>query len=234
MNQGKKILALVPARGGSKRLPGKNIRLLGGKPLINWTIDIAKESELFCDILVSTDCSEIAIVAEKCGALVPWLRPDELSNDVASSVNVAIHALNWYEATFGLVDGVCLLQPTSPFRSTSDISGAVSLFFENGKNAVVSVGLSDFHPAWCFYNRNNTLVPILDWVEVNKRSQDLEPAYVLNGSIYIISPADLRSEHTFLTKKTTPFILNEKAASLDIDTSEDWLKAESYLISSPS
>ena len=100
-----RILALVTARAGSKRLPGKNIRPLGGKPLIVWSIDIAKNIREICDILVSTDCPDIAAVSQKAGAYVPWLRPAELATDTASSVDVAIHALDWYEAEKGAVDG---------------------------------------------------------------------------------------------------------------------------------
>ena len=107
-----RILALIAARGGSKRLPGKNMRLLGGKPLIIWSIDVAKNIPDICDILVSTDDPAIAAVCTEAGAYVPWLRPAELSTDTASPVDVALHALDWYRAKKGSVDGLLLLQPT--------------------------------------------------------------------------------------------------------------------------
>jgi CMP-N-acetylneuraminic acid synthetase len=112
-----KILALIPARGGSKRLPGKNIRILQEKPLIVWSIEVAKGIPEICDILVSTNDLAILSVCKEAGALVPWLRPASLATDEASSIDVAIHALDWYESEKGAIDGVMLLQPTSPFRS---------------------------------------------------------------------------------------------------------------------
>ena len=123
-----KILALIPARGGSKRLPKKNILPLGGKPLISWTIDAVKDTPEIVDILVSTDSCEIASVARAAGALVPWLRPDVLSTDTATSMDVCLHALDWYEEKYGDVDGLLLLQPTSPFRDKNTITKGIELF----------------------------------------------------------------------------------------------------------
>ena len=112
-----KILALITARSGSKRIPDKNIKKLCGRPLINWSIDVAKDVEDICDILVSTDSPIIAEIANKAGALVPWLRPEDMAIDSASSVDVSLHALDWYQSEVGKVDGLILLQPTSPFRT---------------------------------------------------------------------------------------------------------------------
>ena len=134
-----RILALITARGGSKRLPGKNIRPLGGKPLIVWSIDVAKDSLEICDILVSTDDSAIAAVCEKAGAYVPWLRPAELAIDTASSVDVALHALDWYEAEKGAVDGLLLLQPTSPFRTQATVQRGIELFSQHDYQPVLGV-----------------------------------------------------------------------------------------------
>ena len=116
-----KILALILARGGSKRIAGKNIRKLGGKPLIQWSIDVAKRTPEIDDILISTDDEVIAEVAINQGLSIPWLRPKELSTDTATSVDAALHALDWYEKQSGMVDGLLLLQPTSPFRKKSTI-----------------------------------------------------------------------------------------------------------------
>ena len=112
-----RILALIPARSGSKRVPDKNIRLLGGKPLIVWTIVMALGITGICDVLVSTDSIEIQTISSAAGAKVPWLRPDQIATDEASSVDVAIHALDWYEKECGEIGGLLLLQPTSPFRT---------------------------------------------------------------------------------------------------------------------
>ena len=116
-----KILALITARGGSKRILRKNIRPLGGKPLIVWSINIAKDIAEIVDILVSTDDPKISEVAKNAGAMVPWLRPPELATDTASPVDVCLHALEWYEKENGKIDGLMLLQPTSPFRSRDTI-----------------------------------------------------------------------------------------------------------------
>ena len=124
-----KILALIPARGGSERLPDKNTRLLGDKPLIVWSIEIIKDIPEICDILVSTDDIDISKISKESGALLPWLRPAELATDTASSVDTALHALDWYEAEKGAVDGLLLLQPTSPFRSRDTIYKGIKLFY---------------------------------------------------------------------------------------------------------
>lgn len=108
-----RVLALIPARGQSKRVPGKNKRALGGKPLICWSIDCAQEIEAICDVLVSTDDPEIAAIATAAGASVPWMRPSDLATDTATSVDVALHALDWYERENGIVDGLLLLDRKS-------------------------------------------------------------------------------------------------------------------------
>ena len=126
-----RILAFITARGGSKRLPGKNIRSLGGNPLIVWSIEVAKDISDICDILVSTDDSAIAETAKDAGALVPWLRPEELATDTAKSADVCLHGLEWYESEKGRVDGLLLLQPTSPFRTRETVLRGIELFRKN-------------------------------------------------------------------------------------------------------
>lgn len=225
-----RLLALVPARGGSKRLPGKNIRLLGGKPLIVWTIDAATQIAEICDVLVSTDNQAIAAVCKEAGALVPWLRPAELATDTANSVDVALHALDWYEAEKGAVDGLLLLQPTSPLRSADSIQRAVALFEKNeGQHPVASVSPASSHPAWCFRSTAEGMAPFLGWETLGQRSQDLEPAWMLNGAIYLIAPGRLRAERTFLTPDTQPLIMDSLSESIDIDTASDFELCESTL-----
>jgi CMP-N,N'-diacetyllegionaminic acid synthase len=218
-----RILALVPARGGSKRLPGKNIRPLGGKPLIVWSIDAARGISEICDILVSTDDTAIAEVSKKAGAFVPWLRPADLASDTASTVDVALHALDWYEAQKGPVDGLILLQPTSPFRSVDSIQRAIAIFKRAcGLHAVVSVSSASCHPAWCFRLHGQGMQPFLGWENVNRRSQDLEAAYMLNGSIYLIAPTVLRKTQSLLTTDVQPLVMDDPIESIDIDTELDW------------
>lgn len=221
-----RILALITARGGSKRLPGKNKRLLGGKPLIVWSIDAAKGIPEICDILVSTDDPETAVISEAAGALVPWLRPAELATDTATSVDVAIHALDWYEKENGLVEGLLLLQPTSPFRSHEQIAAAVNAFAANGHRPIVSVSPAASHPAWCFRIYERRLHPFINMDGTKLRSQELEPAFALNGSIYLIDPNQLREARTFFTEDGEAIVTNQVMASIDIDTEFDWLIAE--------
>lgn len=160
-----RILALIPARGGSKRLPGKNVKLLGGLPLIAWTIRSALESQVCVDVVVSTDDPEIKRVSCHYGASVSGLRPIELATDTASSVDVALHALDEYEAGHSPVDGLMLLQPTSPFRPSKTIKEAVGLFESaEGKYPVVSVSPASCHPSWCFKldMQSYTMAPFLE------------------------------------------------------------------------
>lgn len=226
-----KILALIPARGGSKRLPGKNIKSLGGVPLIGWTIRTARASDCFSDVLVSTDDPAIAEVARQQGASVPWLRPAALATDTAASVDVVLHALDAWEAFHGVADAVMLLQPTSPFRSVESIRRAVSLFEDaGGAHPVVSVCPASSHPAWCFRLTSQGLDPFLGWGQVNaSRSQDLEPAWMLNGAIYMITPARLKVDRTFIAADTQALVMEDAAESIDVDTAEDFARCEASL-----
>ena len=226
-----KILALIPARGGSKRLPGKNIKMLGGLPLIAWTIRAVSDSGCCADVLVSTDDPAIAEIAREHGAHVPWLRPPELSTDTASSVDMAIHAVDAYETMSGPVDGLLLLQPTSPFRTSDSIKRAVNLFCESdGWHPVVSVSPASSHPAWCFRQKQEGMEPFLGWSELKKRSQDLEPAWMLNGAIYLISPNRLRNEKSFLTLDAQPLLMTDINESIDVDTMADFELCKSMLL----
>jgi CMP-N,N'-diacetyllegionaminic acid synthase len=225
-----KILALITARGGSKRLPGKNIKPLGGLPLIAWSIRAARDSGCCADVLVSTDDHQIAKVARDYGASVPWLRPAELATDVTGSVEVALHALKMWQEQHGPADALLLLQPTSPFRAADAIGGAIRLFEEGGgSHPVVSVSPARSHPAWCFRIGDHAIEPFLGWDEVNRRSQDMEPAWTLNGSLYLISARQLRDERRFLTPTTWAFQMERPEDSIDIDTMADWEEAERVL-----
>lgn len=221
-----RILALITARGGSKRLPGKNIRPLGGKPLIVWSIDVVKDSPEICDILVSTDDPAIAAVSKEAAAYVPWLRPAELATDTASSVDVALHALDWYEAEKGAVDGLLLLQPTSPFRTQATVQRGIELFSKHGHQPVLGVSPTHAHPMWTLKMEGDYLVPFMREHGFGTRSQDLPPAYVVNGSFYLISPAELRAYRSFVKSKTIPLFIDSPQEAVDIDTEWDWKLAK--------
>jgi CMP-N-acetylneuraminic acid synthetase len=222
-----RILALITARGGSKRLPGKNIRPLGGKPLIVWSIDVVKDIPEICDILVSTDDPAIAAICSEAGAYVPWLRPASLATDTASSVDVALHALDWYEAERGAVDGLLLLQPTSPFRTKKTVRTGIELFNKNGLQPVLGVSPTHAHPMWTLKTEGEYLVPFMQEHGFGTRSQDLPPALVVNGSFYLISPAELRARRSFVGIKTLPLLIASPQEALDIDTEWDFKMAES-------
>lgn len=220
-----KILTVVTARGGSKRLPRKNIKILGDKPLICWTIDSAKNIPEICDILVTTDDEEIAEVSTNFGALVPWLRPGYLSGDDARSVDVVIHALDWYEKNYGVVDGVLLLQPTSPFRKKETIEKAISLYLSKGRQTLLTLSPIREHPILSFYVTDNRLQSVIPMGDNNLRFQDLPPAYILNGLIYLIEPSRLRYLRSFNDPGAYPLIIDSSSECLDIDDEWDWFLA---------
>ena len=221
-----KILALITARSGSKRIPDKNIKKLCGKPLINWSIDVAKGIEDICDILVSTDSPIIADIAHKAGALVPWLRPEEMASDTSSSVDVSLHALDWYQAEIGKVDGLLLLQPTSPFRTQETIKNSIKLFSKHKMKSVVGFSPVNDHPLWCYKLENGIMKPFIDNNKEHLKSQDLPPLYITNGSIYLINPDELRMNKSFYKGNIVPCIIDNPKESLDIDTLWDWEIAE--------
>jgi CMP-N-acetylneuraminic acid synthetase len=226
------LLAVIPARGGSKRLPRKNVLPLGGRPLIGWTIAAALDSGVLGDVMVSTDDDEIAQAARSAGAEVPWLRPAELATDTATSAAVLAHALQWHESLGRRCDGVVLLQPTSPFRTAQSIRGAVQAYLAMPaaeRTAVVSVCPAPAHPAWCFGLSNGELSPVLGWDAVLTRSQDLPAAYTLNGAVYVLPPAIVRDGGPLLRPGTRAYVMTDPRESLDIDTQDDWQAAEHWL-----
>lgn len=221
-----RILAVITARGGSKRLPGKNVLPLGGRPLIAWSIDAARGLPEICDILVSTDDEGIAQAARATGTSVPWLRPAALSGDTAGSVDVCLHALDWYEAEHGTVDGLLLLQPTSPFRRTATIARGLAMFAPQPHRPVVSVSPAAAHPLWCYRVDNNGMTPYIAREGEAIRSQDLPPAHVMNGALYLIRPDQLRAMRTFCPPDVQPLVIEPPWEGLDIDTPWDWFLAE--------
>lgn len=226
-----RILALIPARGGSKRLPGKNIRVLGSRPLIAWSIEAARGMPGITDVLVSTDDEEIAAVAREYGAMVPWLRPTELASDEAGSAGVCVHALDWYEAQYGKVDGLLLLQPTSPFRGRSTVEQGLALYQSSDFRRVVSFSPAASHPMWCVRIEDGKIAPFVSGGGFGVRSQDLPAAYAVNGALYLISPETLRNTLDFVGNDVVPLLMESPATSIDIDTELDWQYAEAVLAS---
>ena len=194
--------------------------------MIVWSIEAAKGIPEICDILVSTDSSEIASVCKNASVLVPWLRPDALATDTATSVDVARHALDWYQREMGEVDGLLLLQPTSPFRTKETIRNGLTLFGQHHKKPVVGVSQTHEHPLWAMKRDGDYLVPFIPGGGLAIRSQDLPTAFTINGSFYLISPSDLQTGNSFIGKKTIPLIVESPEEALDIDSALDFMVAE--------
>ena len=223
MINGKKVLAIIPARGGSKGLPGKNIKELCGKPLIGWSIEQAMSCRDIDRIVVSTNDEDIAKVAKKYGAEVPFMRPAELASDTASTIDVIFHAINWLkEHEDYRPEYILLLQPTSPLRSGEDINGAIQMLKDKDVRAVVSVCETDHHPWW-----SNTLPEngnMKDFIRpdiFNKRRQDLPVFYRLNGAIYLAETDYLHECNGFLGPYTFAYNM-QKEHSIDIDSDIDF------------
>jgi N-acylneuraminate cytidylyltransferase len=158
---------------------------------------------------------------------VPWLRPAELSDDTATTLDVALHALDWFESEQASPDGVLLLQPTSPFRSAEAMRRGVSAFAEAPSHAVVGFSPAPVHPAWCFrFSTAGELEPFLGAEYLGQRSQDLPPAYTVNGAFYLISPSELRRSRSFFPAGLRSLIMENEAEAVDIDTEADWRSAE--------
>ena len=223
-------LTIIPARGGSKAIPHKNIKLLAGKPLIAWTIETAINCRKLSRVIVSTDDPEIAKVALQCGAEVPFLRPAELAMDESSSLSVVLHLVHWLEEQGSPVpEYVLLLQPTSPFRTTEDIEAAIKSANSRRINAVVSVCEAKVHPFLCKrIQADGRLVDFMTAHINSLRRQDLPPTYSLNGAIYMNRYESLLEERTFLPKDTLPYLMPPER-SLDLDTPWDWHLAELIL-----
>jgi CMP-N,N'-diacetyllegionaminic acid synthase len=224
MNSQYKILAIIPARKGSKGIRSKNTKLIFNKPLISWTIEAAQKSKYINKIVVSTDCQKVKAIAESYNINVPKLRPYNLSTDTASSDDVIKHELNERKN----FDIVCMLQPTSPLRDFKDIDSAFEEFFNLDANALVSVCKDQHSPYWSFEINGLYLKTLFPGKKINKRRQELAETYKLNGAIYIAQIDFYRKNSSFLSNKTVPYIM-PFSKSIDIDTHEDFDIAEKRL-----
>lgn len=218
----KKVLALIPARGGSKGVPRKNVRMLGGKPLIAWTIEAAIQSKYIDRVMLSSEDEEIIEVAKKWGCDVPFVRPKELAQDDTPSMEVILHAIEQVKG----YDYIVLLQPTSPFRTTEDIDKCIEKCVENNQESCVSIVEVSQNPYW-MYNRmdNGKIVPLLKNEKDVYRRQDLPKVFILNGAIYISKIDWLQKTKNLLDNNTIGYEMNLEN-SLDIDVPLDFRFAE--------
>lgn len=219
-----KPLFLIPARGGSKGIPGKNIKPLAGKPLIWYAIENARNFANDIDICISTDSKEIKDVAEAYGIHVPFIRPAELANDNSGSYEVIMHALNFYKGKNIIYDTVVLLQPTSPFRTNADIEACINLYTSECE-MVVSVKNSPANPYYNLFeeDKNGYLVQCKEGIYDNR--QACPQVYEQNGAVYVMNVAELNKKNLSGFTKIKKYIMSEEN-SLDLDTPLDWAFAE--------
>lgn len=226
------ILGLIPARGGSKGIPGKNVTMLHGKPLITYTFDAAKESKQLTRTILSTDDETIAALGRSAGIDVPFLRPAHLATDEAPMVDVLVHVLEELNTKEQYKpDAIVLLQPTSPLRQSKHIDEAVDLLIETGADTVVSVVPvpHNFTPNSLMRLENGHLVPLDPGGTLKLRRQDKQELYARNGpAILVIRVPFLLREKNFYGSNTQPYVM-DKAESLDIDDSFDLRLAEFLL-----
>jgi CMP-N,N'-diacetyllegionaminic acid synthase len=216
MIDGYKILAVIPARGGSKGLPGKNIYEFYGKPLIAWTIEAAQSSSYIDRLILSSDDEDIISVAKFYGCEVPFKRNSQLALDDTPSIDVVIDAINRCSG----YDWILLLQPTSPLRNTQDIDEAIRYCMEREADACVSVSEVKQSPYWMFrLTELQTLKPVVS-EPLPVRRQDLPQCYTLNGAIYLARTDYLLKHKSFILPKTVPYVLPPERA-IDIDTLDD-------------
>jgi len=223
-NTDTQVVAVIPARGGSKGIPGKNIRLLAGKPLLAWTVEAAVAANSIDSVYVSTDDPAIAKVAEACGAEVIF-RPADISGDESPSEAALLHALGYLDKKGIVVDKMVFLQATSPLRTSADIDSAMALFQDQNADSLLSVA-----PSHCFLweeTENNAQPVNYDYCH-RPRRQDMTPQYKENGAIYIFKPSILREYNSRLGGRIILYKMPEES-SLDIDSYSDFERAGAYL-----
>lgn len=225
------VLGIVPARGGSKGIPGKNIRVLAGQPLLEYTVRAARASGVIDRLILSTDSEEIAAVGSRLDIEVPFLRPAELARDDTPMLPVLEHAVGFLEKGGWVPDIVVLLQPTSPLRKPRYIIDAVSLLHTAGCDSVVSVVEIPRHwsPDYVMKIENEKLVPFLPGNERITRRQDARPAYSRDGTIYVFWRDVLMLQHTIYGADCRPLVVPEQE-SLTLDSLADWATAEQRLM----
>lgn len=227
----KRILAIIPARGGSKGLPGKNIRPLQGIPLVAWPIKAALNSRFIDRVIVTTDDPKIAAIAKEYGADVPFMRPAHLALDGSPSSDAILHALDFCTHDDGEYDYIVVLEPTSPLTESADIDAALEQLVASQGTAIVGVSkVGSTHPVYCAtigadqflkpYNRDTFAKPV--------RRQDLDDLYFFEGSLYISDVKKYREMTTFYHESTIPYIV-PAWKSLEIDTLLDFLMVEAVV-----
>lgn len=224
-----KNLAIIPARSGSKGLKDKNIKELKGKPLIAYSIAAALETNIFDEIMVSTDSMEYAKIAQKYGAQVPFLRSSDLATDLTDSWEVVENVLNNYIAIGKKFDTVTFLQPTSPLRTDNEIREAMKLFIDNQADSVVSITAIEHPIQWSLSLEDNKMIHFREPENSTKRRQELEMFYRENGAIYIVTTNKILHRQSIYSGRCLGYVM-QSDKSIDIDSKMDFRLAEFYLV----
>jgi len=222
-----RVLGIVPARGGSKGIPGKNVRPLGGKPLLVHTAEAALAARRLSRVVLTTDDERIAEIGRGCGLEVPFLRPAELAMDDTPTLPVLQHAVTELEKKGDRFDAVCLLQPTSPFRRAGDIDGCIELLETEGLDAVVSVlpVPPEHNPHWVYFRDREGLLRLATGEDQPiPRRQELPPAFHRDGSVYVTRRDVLMEENSLYGRRLGGFLADSR--SVNLDTPADWERAE--------
>ena len=226
-----KILGVIPARGGSKGIPHKNIRLLNGYPLIWYTHQSAVESKMLSRTIVSTDDSDIKSVCSKYGMDIPFIRPKSLAKDDSPTIDVVEHALQYLESIGDNYGVVCLLQPTCPIRESGLIDKAISQFYNSGADSLISVKKvpDNYNPHWVFQEDKDGFLNIVTGEKkIISRRQDLPNTFIRDGAIYITSTKVIKEQKSLYGNHISYFE-NNYSRHVNIDTVEDWVKAEQLM-----
>jgi CMP-N-acetylneuraminic acid synthetase len=224
------VLALVTARGGSKGIPGKNIKPLQGKPLLAWSVETAKQSASIARVVISTDDPEIAEVGRQWGAEAPFVRPQEFAADASSHIDVLVHAIEWFASNEGYrPEYVLTLQPTSPLRTAADIDAACAIAEANDADAVIGVEETHHHPYLVRkVGADGRLDQFISTDIEYLRRQDIPAAFMINGAIFLNRRESLLRDGTFEPASAYPYVMPPDR-SLQIDTPWDWFLVEKVM-----
>jgi CMP-N,N'-diacetyllegionaminic acid synthase len=223
-----RVLGIVPARGGSKGVPGKNIRSLCGKPLLQYTAEAALAAQLLTRLILSTDDNEIAQVGRRCGLEVPFMRPTELAEDNTPTLPVVQHAVHWMERQGHTFDAICLLQPTNPMRLARDIDGCINVLETTDADAVVTIVPvpAEHNPHWVYFQNGSGLLQLSTGEsEPIPRRQELPLAYHREGSVYVTRRDVLMEQNSLYGKRLAGYAVDAQR-SVNIDGLADWARAE--------
>lgn len=218
MINGKKVVAIIPARGGSKGLPRKNILAVKGKPLLAWTITEGLKSQYIDKLILSSEDPEIQKIARRWGCEVPFTRPKELATDKARAADVVIHAMEELNEVY---DYIVLLQPTSPLRSYQDIDNCIARCQKSDSPSCVTVSNPEKSPFWMYFvNSSGHMKPVIESNDRSARRQELPTVYALNGAVYVAKWKSFKKSKSFVTEETIAHIMPKERA-IDIDTEFD-------------